>query len=367
MAALRARLLLAGVTAIAASGLAAAIYAAIGGPRGGVEVVADPSVEDAPQWAGEGWLVVDPVAGFRPRRAALYRFTIAALGDPVTETVTKLRDRHAFLRTHELPAVLDRPAVVAVGDSHVDGVVPTPDNFTSLLEDGLTKAGSPCYVLNAGCGFYSLWQEVLRARDLLSAWGARAVVVVVFLGNDFLDLENPRFPHLDDALHELPPDAASTWNQIGDRLTRLALPKDHEQQFWQGLNQALYLRDHPDRLAVLLRKAEHAIAAMQSAAAAAGARVVWTLLPSFDLVFARETAELSPLAREVVQGGGNRPLRDAFAAALQRAGATVVDLEPAFAADGQRSLYADDFHVFRRGHRLLAATLQPELADALRR
>jgi hypothetical protein len=360
------KLLLALVAAALAAGVAFAIHRAVRGSGGARQVVDDPAADDAAPWQGNPEFAADPVAGFRRRKASTVRHPMTGLdlSDPQPEIV-KRRDAHAFLRERELPRVLDRPTVLVVGDSHVDGVVSTPDNVTSLLEAASERTAAPYYCLNAGCGLYSLWQHVLRARDLLPAWRPRVVVVVVFLGNDLLDLDNPKFPHLDDTLRELPGRFDIAGETTSARLRELALP--YESAFWQGLNQALVLHREPARLAVWMRKAAHAITAMEHAAKAHDARVVWVLLPSVDLVFPDLVGGLSPLAREVTAGGAQRRARDAFAALLAEHDARVVDAEPAFRADGTPGLYAYDYHVYRRGHRLLAELLAPVVAGLVAR
>ncbi|MBI5851659.1 MAG: SGNH/GDSL hydrolase family protein [Planctomycetes bacterium] len=328
-------------------------------------VTVDPGVEPETTWDGKEALVVDPVAGFRPRRSSTQRMPMAALDGVAPEEIVKRRDAHGFLRDDELPATLERPSVLVVGDSHVDGVVNTAENFTALLEARLTAAGASCHVLNDGCGLYGLWQSVLRACDLLPLWRPKLVVVVVFLGNDFLDLENPTVPHLDDALHELAGGERTGPETTSARERELALPELFSQLFWQGLNQAAYLHRAPERIDALARKAGHAVETIETAAAAQGARVLWVLLPSFDLVFPDKVAGLGGRIQETVGSGAQRRMRDAFAAVL--ASLAVVDLEPAFLADGTLGLYAIDFHVFRRGHQRMAEALEAPIRDAVTR
>ncbi len=362
---LRAKLALAGVATLFAAGVGAVAWRFL--RPAGVEVTATGDGAAETTWRGQDAYVVDPVAGLRPRRSATIAHPMTGLDLSDPQQIEKRRDAHAFLRADPLPTPLDRPAALFVGDSHLDGVVSTADNATTLLERGSEAAGAPCYCLNAGCGLYSLWQSVLRARDLLPQWRPRAVVVVVFLGNDFLDLDDPTVPHLDDALQERPGDERAAKGGAAERQRAIGLQAPHEQLFWQGLNQAEWLRRDPTRHDAWLRKAGHAVAAMEAAAAAHGARVLWTLLPSFDLVFPEHAGNLSAGAKAAIAAGGQRRLRDGFAALLTARGATVVDVEPAIAADGALDVYALDFHVYRRGHRLLADALRQPLAAALAR
>ena len=356
------KLLLALTTALLAIGVAFWIWS----QRAPRSTSALQTTVDEPAWSGDATFAADPIAGFRPRRSSVARTPILAVDDSDVRMVEKRRDNHAFLRATELPIDSPLPRVLVVGDSHVDGVVDTADNFTSLLEADSARTPEPCLVLNAGCGLYSLWQHVLRARDLLPRHRPKVVVVVVFLGNDFLDLENPTFPHLDDALRELPAGPPPAQETTSARMAEVAITDPFGQLFWQGLNQGLYLLRAPERLPVLAKKGQHAVEAMERAAADAHATVVWVLLPSFDLVFPDHTEGLGKGAQEVVRSGAQRRMRDAFANVLDQHKVRVLDLEPMFKKDGTLALYAKDFHVYRRAHRLMADALAPVLAPLLR-
>ena len=364
-----AKLLLAAAATLLAAAAAFGAWLLLRRPASPVVVqVHDPAAAAETTWNDQQPYVVDPVAGLRCRSSSTVSHPMTALdlSDPRT-AIRKHRDANGFLRDTLLPSPLQRPTVLVVGDSHVDGVVDTPQNVTSLLEAASTPTSTPYYCLNAGCGYYSVWQHVLRARDLLPKWKPRVVVIVVFLGNDFLDLDNPKVPHLDDELHELPGVPTAPPETTSARLADLALRDPHTQAFWQGLNQALLLHREPARLEVWMRKAAHAVEVMEQAARQADARVVWVLLPSCDLVFPEFVRGLSPLAGEVVDGGAQRRVRDAFAEVLAKARVRVVDAEPAFRRDGSVGLYAIDYHIYRRGHRLLAELLTPIVGELVAR
>ena len=366
-ASLRARLLVAGLATAVTAGIAWPVWRALSKPRSTVTVIPDPGAVEEATWGEQQSYVVDPIVGMRPRRETTFKQPMAALdGSDVRETV-KRRDSRGFLREQDLPNPLDRPAVLVVGDSHVDGVVDTADNLTSLLERGSEAGQHPCYCLNVGCGYYSLWQHVLRLCDLMPQYHPKVVVVVVFLGNDFLDLDNPTVPHLDGDLRELPGGERTAPETTSARMADLAIPEPYGQAFWQGLNQALLLHRSPELLAVWQKKSAHAIARLERTAKEHGCAVVWALLPSLDLVLPAVAQGLGKLADEVVRSGANRKVRDMFVAELAAANARVVDLEPPFAAYGKLDLYAIDFHVYRSGHRIAAATLAPVLAELLSR
>lgn len=362
---LSARLVLLATSTLLASAVGYATYSFLRPPP--LAVTIEPGVDDGPVWNDDPTFVVDEVAGFRPRRAMVTRFPMLAVDQSDRRDLVKHRNRDGFLRRDELPSPLDRQAVLMVGDSHLDGVVSTDENVATLLEAQLVAAGAPSYVLNAGCGLYSLWQSVLRARDLLQHHRPAVVVVVVFLGNDFFDLENKTVPHLDDELHELPPGVLTEPETTSARLQELAIPAPYEAAFWQGFNQALYLQQRPERLPILLRKAAHAVDVLEAAGQQHGARIVWALLPSFDLVFPEHAQGLGKVADELVRSGIQRRLRDGFTALLDERKAQVVDFEPAFRTDGKLDLFALDFHVYVRGHRVMADTLREPIRALLQR
>jgi hypothetical protein len=334
------------------------------GPRSSaaVRVLADRDPE--PDWGDHRVLTPDPVAGFRPKRSVEIEFPMAALDDSARLTIVKRRDRHGFLRADALPEVLQGPRIVALGDSHLDGVVPMPDNLGALLEAALReRPGGEHWVLNAGCGFYSLFQYALRARTLVARYRPQVVIAVVFCGNDFLELDNQRFPHLDDELRERPPNPTPPPERTSER--KAALDLFVEAPFWQGLNQALYLHQEPERVPVIERKAGRAVDLLETTVRESGAQLLWVLLPSFDLVFPDRIASASPLAGEVVGSGVQQALYERFRADLQAREARVVDMLPIFRADGSLGIYAIDFHIFVRGHRLVADAVLPVLRDLL--
>lgn len=349
-----------------AAGLAAlALWAALGA-RDSVTVRVVPGTDPEPNWGKHDALTPDPVAGFRPKRSIELEFPMAALDDSARLTIHKRRGAHGFLRRTDLPDELTGPRVLALGDSHLDGVVPTEDNLTALLEDALRDdPGGEHWVLNAGCGLYSLYQYALRSRTLVPRYRPDVVLVVVFCGNDFGELDNVRFPHLDDALAERPPDPDPPPEETSRR--KQALDLFVEAPFWQGMNQALYLFEEPERSEPIRRKATRTVELLEQVAHDGGADVLWVLIPSFDLVFPDKIASASPLAGQVVESGVQRELHDWFLDMLRTRESHVVDMLPVFRADGSLGIYAIDFHIFVRGHRLVADRVLPALRRLLHR
>lgn len=359
--------------AVFATGLSLGLVGAMLHARGGIRSAGPVTVEmvgdgdPAPVWRQQPAFATDPVSGVRPRRSCIVRISLATLGESEPSTRTKHRDRYGFLRRDAIPEPADRPIVLLLGDSHVDGVVDTDANVGTRLERRLTATAAPCYVLNAACGNHGLWQHALRARELVPRLRPAAIVVVVFLGNDLLELDQPLLPHLDDELREQPPAEPTEAAAMLARMQRLALRPQDAQLFWQGLNQAERRRERPEREAVWLAKAAHAIDALEAVAAANDCRVVWALLPSFDLVFPECLRALGGPAAAVADSGAQRQLERALRGLLTQRGITPVDVESAFRRDGELSLYAADYHIDRRGHDVLAECIQPHLRAALAR
>lgn len=364
---LRIKVMVATVATALASVVAYEVWCAMGGAKSSVRVEIAAGAEAEEHWRGQKAYAVDPVVGRRPSRSSTVRTPMVALDGTDPRETVKHRDANAFLRDTPLPDVEQAERVLVVGDSHLDGVVDTADNLTTLLERRAGERSKPVAFLNAGCGLYSLWQCVLRACDLLPKYEPKVVVVLVFMGNDFLELDNTTVPHLDDQLRLQPAVEGAVPETTSARLKAVELTSPYEQLFWQGLNQAEYVRQSPDRLPILMAKAGHAIRHMEQAANARGCRVLWAMLPSFDLAFPSHASGMGAGAARLVESGTQRRIRDGFAAQLKEAEVAVVDLEPPFRGNGDLDLYAIDFHIYRRGHRLAAESLAKPIDRLLSR
>jgi hypothetical protein len=328
----------------------------------------DLPVLDAPQagetpWRHEKHTVVDPVVGFRPRRDYVARLRMGPLGG---ERVRHRRRQNnlGLIRTEDVHALPDARRVLLLGDSHMMGVVDNADNASDVLERALReRSGEPdAAVYNGACANYSLYQYVLRARTLVDTLRPDTIVAVIFLGNDLLELEDVERPHLDDALAPRParsdappPLAMERWDALGQPSQFL---------FWQGLNQAAYLRDSPRRFRPVLAKARRSLELLAQLAKQREAALTVALLPSYDLVFPERAAAQSDEVRALLAGNPNANVRSALLAALAELGIPYLDLVESFRADGRDALYALDYHVYVEGHRLLAEALLPSVLAA---
>ncbi|MCA8949338.1 MAG: SGNH/GDSL hydrolase family protein [Planctomycetes bacterium] len=319
-------------------------------------------------WNGQVGFAVDPEVGFKTARSVSVRFRMGPLGGDA-EALVRSSNNHGFIAEEDYGEVIPPPRVVVLGDSHTMGVVATADNIGPVLQralraqPGLERAT----VMNAGTGPYSLYQYLLRARQLLPHYRPQALVVVVFLGNDFLNLEDTARPHLDDALRELPAVAEPPPETTTARMRELALPGAAREAFWQGLDQALYLGKHPERREPILQKAEYVVQGLSQLASEHDCQLVVVALPSFDLVFPERASLASARAAEVVQSATQNRMHDDFLALLRRRGIDHVDLLPVFQRDGRLELYAGDFHIWKPGHRAIADAVLPRLRSLLSR
>jgi lysophospholipase L1-like esterase len=329
---------------------------------GDLPVIDAPAAGETP-WRHEKHTVVDPVVGFRPRRDYVARLRMGPLGG---ERVRHRRRQNnlGLIRAEDVQSLPDARRVLLLGDSHMMGVVDNADNASDVLERALReRSGDPnAAVYNGGCANYSLYQYVLRARTLVDVLRPDTLVAVIFLGNDLLELEDVERPHLDDALVERParsdappPLAMERWDALGQPSQNL---------FWQGLNQAAYLRDSPRRFRPVLAKARRSLELLAALAKRRQMPLIVALLPSYDLVFPERAAAESPGVRDLVAGNPNVNVRAGLLAMLAELGIPYVDLVEPFRADGRDALYALDYHIYVEGPRLLAEALLPSVLAA---
>ena len=92
--------------------------------------------------------------------------------------------------------------ILVLGDSHTDGYVNNDESFCALLESSLTRRFPPgrrVEVLNAGIAGYSPAQEFLWYKMRGALLEPDLVVVVFYVGNDVVELEDPSKPNVDPA------------------------------------------------------------------------------------------------------------------------------------------------------------------------
>jgi hypothetical protein len=221
-------------------------------------------------------------------------------------------------------------------------------------------------VYNASCDNYSLYQYVLRARTLIDRLRPDTLLAVIFVGNDLLELEDLGRPHVDDngverrAVSDPLPETATR------RLVALRLTLQQQGLFWQGLNQASYFRDYPQRMRPMLSRMRRSLELLSELAANYDAALVVAVLPSFDLIFPERVAAVNDQARALMARSVNVNLHAALVATLYELGISTVDLRERFRTEATEDFYADDHHIYVGGHRLLADALVAPLLGAAR-
>jgi len=317
-------------------------------------------------WNGDRFVVVNRHVGWSPRRNVVRRMRIGPVEGP-RERHERAQNNLGLIRSGDVNELPDARRVLLVGDSHMEGVVRNDANASSVLEQGLRqRSGDPeAVVYNGSCGNYSLYQYVLRARELFGRLRPDTLVVVVFLGNDLLELEHLGRPHLDDGGVERPAIRDPVRETATWRLAALDLTLRQQGLFWQGLNQASYFREFPRRVSPMLLKVRRSLELLKELADAHEMRLIVAVLPSYDLVFPETVRAVNAPVRELMERNVNVNLRAALFAALTELGIEPVDLLERFRSAHAPGLFADDYHIYVGGHRLVAeALLEPVLAAA---
>ncbi|MEM7199150.1 MAG: hypothetical protein AAF628_02725 [Planctomycetota bacterium] len=333
--------------------------------RGGVRFAAAELAPGERLYPADDRYLIDPVIGHRPRPQSRTSFEIAAADGSVRHHCERATNDLGLVHSAPLPSPLTGPRVLLLGDSHMEGIVSEDRHAATAVQHRLRAEPTlaAALVLNASAAYYSLYQYVLRIRVLRDRLQPAVLVVVVFTGNDLLELEDVSRPHLDDELVERAPVTEPPPETTSARLAWLGMRRD---QFFQGLNQACYAMQRPERVPVLLRKANRCLELLRAAAETDGAALRLVALPPYDLVRPDAVRRLGEAPRQVVDSGVAEQLHRGFVAAAKRQGLRCIDLLPAFRAHRGGALYGEDFHVFLAAHDMLADVLVPELIAALR-
>jgi hypothetical protein len=326
--------------------------------------VPSPPAADETLWPQDHQYVMDEVVGHRPRRSFLAQFGMTLL-DGTKVQVRRQHNNWGFIRGADLPAELPRPRILLLGDSHTMGIVGHDQNVAAQLEHLLQESGgfAAAVVLNAAAGYYSLYQYFLRATTLMESLRPDVVVVVVFMGNDFLELENVQVPHLDDALVECPASQDSPAETTSRRRTDLSLHP--EGLFWQGMNQAYYLHENPDRWSPVLQKSERSLQLLKQLCLDHSAKLLVALLPAYQRLRPEVVAVQGELPSTVVEAGLDEKLESAFLQQLDLQQIAWRNMSPRYSQFQAPNLYATDFHIWIPGHRLLAEELAVGVAESL--
>lgn len=325
-----------------------------------IPLIDEPTEQRA--WRGDRFVVVDDVVGWRPRSHVVKRMRIAPMGGS-REHQERAHNNLGLIRDDDVTELPGGRRVLLLGDSHMMGVVDNRDNASHVLETlARERTGDPeLSVYNAACGSYSLYQYVLRGRTLIERLRPDTLIAVLYVGNDLIELEDPGRPHIDDGGFEREPLGDALPEVITERLAALKLPRAHQSLFWQGLNQAAYFRDYPERIRPMLGRMQRSLTLLRELADAHDAPLLVAVIPSFDLVFPDRAGAVSEQAAALVRRNPNVNLHAALVAALHQQEIPTVDLLGRFRAEGRLELYAEDYHIHVLGHRLVAEALLERL------
>jgi len=317
-----------------------------------------------------GALEHDDVVGVRPRKSAVMKGLMGPLHG-TNIPITRHQNNLGLIRKTDLQGQLSGPQILLHGDSHIMGIVNTADNVSSILETKLRKnpSTSKALVLNAACHDYTFYQYVLRHRTLSAQLQPKVIVVVAYMGNDFLGLEDTRRPYIDDQGREQPTNPNPPAETTTARLKELGLDESDPLSglFWQGLNQAFYFQQHPERVPVVKQKAIRVLQLSQAEAKKSKAQLVLAVLPSCDLVLPNAVGVLDkPVIRSVMKSGIQQNFYDWFLSTLQKHRIEHIDLLPLLRNNGRTQLFANDLHIWVPAHRLIAEEMFKKLLPMLR-
>ena len=213
--------------------------------------------------------------------------------------------------------------ILVLGDSHTDGYVDNSENFTALLEANLNShlanAGGNFEVLNAGVISYSPVQELLWYEIHGTRLEPNLVLAVFYVGNDVVELLDPRKPSIDTGGEVLPPRGLQSASEaelsdglrlgilarylvqagpIAEPWRRLGLPGHLAEAggypidtlaqvlhicrgcYWQGLLQAANARHNPRILEASISRAGASLIRLDGEVRSNGGRLAVALLPT---------------------------------------------------------------------------------------
>ncbi len=311
-------------------------------------------------------LVRDGPAGHRPRANYRARFRSAVLGSETEYEVIRRQGRLGLIRPEALADELPAPRILMVGDLELMGVVSAEHNLSHLIETRLRQVPglATSLVLNAGCAGYGPYQDALRAASLAPLLQPQVLVALISMGNDFLDLEDRRRPHLDVNLLPQPARVDLSTDTNSNRQAMLGL--SNPGAFWQGMNQAAWLEMHSERLPQVQEKFLYCLRMLANTARKQGSSLLLVLLPSSDLILpSRITSQGSAYADKIVAAGIQANWYRGICELLSERGYAFEDLRPSFLAHRQPELYAMDHHLSATGHRLLAEAISPRIQQLI--
>lgn len=266
-------------------------------------------------------------------------------------------NRAGFKSDRELRETPPDLRVLVAGDSHSEGVVPTPENYCSGFEALYTDAhpGRSVEVLNASRGGYSLY-NYLGALEKYADLAPRVFVMAVFGGNDFSEVV-PLYAYFHGESLE---DGREGWG------LRVAYSKRATKGSGQALAQGIHqeaLFHHSEVFRELARRAVPEIAS-ETHRVCRERGIEFVLLyippaPDVQLRYCEEgvDAVLEQFDMTEADRGWTERIADELIAAMRAEDALVVDLRPAFRAAEDRLYWNADLHINTAGHAVVAREL----------
>jgi hypothetical protein len=313
--------------------------------------------------------------------------------------------------------------VLVLGDSHTDGYVANAESFSTWLEASLQRAlaTAAVEVLNAGVSGYSPVQEEAWYETYGASLAPDVVVLVLYAGNDVMDLADPTRPTIDAATGRIvaPAEAkpsssagpgnfarrepldsirivrwsraavrygplAPLWQRFGlpGRLreigdfhvdTLVEVLRACHGCFYQSLKQAAYARHHPDAARRDIGQLVVLATRLDTEVRAHGGQLVVAVLPTRSQVeperarderdHVAQLLDLTPVDlsfEDIVLEELPRGLRAASLSFVNL-------LEPLRrAAIDAPQYYERDWHLSPLGHLTVAAALAPSLTNTLK-
>jgi hypothetical protein len=311
-------------------------------------------------------LTADALIGHRPRENYPMQIQAGSLEDSELRELSRPQDRFGLISATPLPQDLTPPRILMVGDGNLMGRVSATENLSTQLQASLREQSefAACFVLNAGCEDYSLYQSARRAVSLMDLLEPQLLVAFVSAGDDFLELQDKKRPHVDDILLPQPPSTRRIPDASSNRRSKLGLPDDG--LFWGGMNQAAWMSMNSQELGKLTAKTAYCLNLIASTARRERAASLFVLIPSSDLLFPELMRDAgSELTREILDSGLQSKWYGRIRSLIEAEGLAYVDLEPAFRSYGQKDLYADDHSLGPAGHRIAAQVLSQRIARLL--
>ncbi len=271
--------------------------------------------------------------------------------------VWHLRTNSLGLREdRELATTQPDVRILAIGDSHTDGVCDNSESWPHRLEAALheTLAKQSIEVINTGTGYYSFFNyrgAVERFRDL----HCNTCIVAVYGGNDFLEVTKPWHYFAGTTRPTFTPEV---WKTI------TAARVVDGAALAQALTSARYFKEFPDEIETAIEASLALCADLLGTCESRGTRVVFVYIPSRFEVERKQAATdaqkgMRALGLELSDLENADVLAARFIAGLRTLGAPTIDLRQPFRQSREPLYWNKDLHIDLAANVLIARELAP--------